>query len=439
MVAEHLLQRASQLKAEQVYWEGMRRQANAALQEHANRAMLEADITQGMYTDNAQELLKSQQSSALFHLQEIAQELERIRQLAEAEAREAAQREQAQREQELKGKESLQRDEGLKELAVEERQKAEALQKEDLLKAEAVEKERQEKEFFEKKESERLEALAKEEREKQTAFEKEDRERLEVQQKEQQQSEVDFLAQQLADLAKEKEYIEEQIASEWDYVDQQIQEEMEYNVGQALEAVAEAGFEIGIAIANPVSQKEAGEFLEAQKQQLKDFISDEVFQAAPAENKEMWLQEKFREQLREAEAQFGDRKDDWGNREKMLEGLAELQKATLEAAQKEHEIEKKLQADIEELKRVEAETKERLEKANIEKEVAEGKMKQAEELAQKLEAQLREQAEKERQAIWEREQRRMQEIEAQKREEAAREEARAREEAARAMRNTLGF
>ena len=438
MVAEHLLQRAGQLQAEQVYWEGVRRQTNAALQEHASREMQAADIARAMYTDNEQELLRSQMSNAVFRLQEISQELERIKQLELAEAREAAQREQAQREEALK--DTLQQEDALKETAIrEDHEKAEAFQKEELLKAEAFEKERQEKEFFEKKESERLEAIAKEEREKQEAFERQEREKQEAQQKEQQQSEVDFLAEQIADLAKEHDYIQDQIASEWDYIDQQIQEEMEYNVAQTLDVVAEVGFEIGLAIANPVSQKEAGEFLETQKQQLKDFISDEVFQAASAEYKEMWLADKFKEQLRAEADLFGDRKDDWGNREKLLEGLAELQKSTLEAAQREHEIEKKLQEEVEHLKRIEAETKERLEKANLEKEVLEAKTKLAEELARKLEAQLREDAEKERQAIWEREQRRLQEIEQQKREEAAREEARAREEAARTRRDTLGF
>src|SRR4051794_28483050 len=153
MASEHLAQRAGQLQAERVYWESMRRNAYFQLEQ--------LQPTEGMYTDNVQEQLKSQLSMALFHLEEIAQELNSIREQQEAEARETAQREQEARE-----KETSQREDQLKEqLAVEDREKAEAFQKEEQLKADAFEKERQEKEFFEKKESERLEALAKEERE----------------------------------------------------------------------------------------------------------------------------------------------------------------------------------------------------------------------------------------------------------------------------------
>jgi len=430
MASEYLAQRAGQLQAERVYWEGVRRNANLRLGE--------IEPSSGMYTDNVQEQIKAQLSAAVFHLEEIAQELNRIREQQAAEARETAEREQAQREQQLKEQDSLQHETALKEQqAIADREKAEAIQKEELIKAEALEKERQEKEFFEKKEAERLEALAKEEREKQEAIEKEELEKQEAQQKA--QSELDYLAEQLADIDKEWQYAQDQIASEWDYVDKQVHEEMEYNVGQTLDVVAEVGFEIGLALANPVSQKEAGEFLEAQKQQLADFISDEVFQAASAEYKEKWLAEKFDEQLRAEAEKFGDRKDDWGNREKLLDAMSELQRSAMEAVQREQEIEKKLQAELQELKRVEAETKERMEKAALEKEILEEKTRQAEELAKKLEDQLREQAEKERQAIWEREQRLMQQIEEQKREEAAREEARRREEAARAMRDAFSY
>jgi hypothetical protein len=426
MVAEYLGERAGQLRAEQTYWEGVRRQANAKLETRANSELQEADADRGMYIDNEQEQLKSQISSAIFHLQEISQELERLRQLEEAEAREAAQREESQRQEELK--DSFQHEDGFKEQIVkEDREKADALQKEEQLKAEALEKERQGKEFFEKKEGERLEALAKEEREKQEGQPKE------------QPSELDFLGEQLMDVNKEWQYVQDQIASEWDYVDRQIHEEMEYNVGQALEAVAEAGFEIGIAIANPVSQKETEQFSKEQKQQLNDFISDEIFQAAPAENKKMWLEEKFKEQRQALDAEFGERKDDWGNRKQLEDGLAKLQQSLLDTVSREQEIQTRVNAEVEELKRVLADTKERLEKANLDKDVLEEKIKQAEELAKKLEQQIREQAEKECQAIWEIAQRLMQEIETQRREEAEREEARRREEAARAMRNTFSF
>ena len=424
---EHAAAERAKLYSERNYWEGVRRNANFELQDAAR--------DNGAYTNNIEEQLKAQLAMAIYQLDRIAQELNRLEREREAQAREDAFKQETQRENALKEAERREQDAGQKErelkeeFAKEERLKAQAQQKEEHQKAEALEKERQEKEFLDKQERERQEALLKEEREKQE-LEKQELEKQEALKKEEMQQkerpELDDLAAQIADLN-----------AEFDYVDQQIQEEMEYNVAQALEAVAEAGFEIGIAIADPISQKEAGQYLEDRKQALKDFISDEVFQAAPAENKEQWLEAKFKEQQQALEQEFGDRKDDWGNLKQMQDGLADLQKALLDTVKREQEIQDKLNDQIEELKRVEAETKERMEKANLEKEVLEEKTRQAEELARKLEEQLREQAERERQAIWDREQRLLQEIEAQRREEAAREEARRREDAARTMQDAF--
>jgi hypothetical protein len=434
-LAEHIVERLGQLRADQAYWEGLRRQANSQLQERLGPELQEADIDRAAYVDNEQERLKSQLSTALFHLQEIAQEFQRIRQLHEAQTHEAAERdaarreeasrEEAQREERLKEESSIQRDSELKDqLAKEDLEKSESFLREEQRKTEALEQERLDKELFAKKESDRLEALAKEER---------DRQEAEHRGKEQSDLEL------LADINEQWEYIQAQIATEWEYIDQQIHEEMEYNVAQALEAVAEAGFEIGLALANPLSQKETAEFLQSQKQQLDNLISDEVFQAAPSAYKEAWLADKFKEQLRAAEEQFGDRKDDWGNRQHLRESLVELHESARDAWRQEREIEQKLNADVEELKGVAAETKERMEAANLAEAVLEEKKCQADELAKKLEAQLRTDAEEKRQAIWEELQHRMREIEAQNREEAAREEARRREEASRTMRDAFGL
>ena len=68
----------SRLEAEQIYWEGVRRNANWALTD------LPAD--QGMYTNNAREELKSQLASAIYHLQQIAQELNRLQREREEKA-----------------------------------------------------------------------------------------------------------------------------------------------------------------------------------------------------------------------------------------------------------------------------------------------------------------------------------------------------------------
>ena len=470
---EHVAAERAKLYSERTYWEGVRRNANLELQD--------APRDNGAYTNTIEEQLKAQLATAIYQLDRIAQELNRLEHEREAQAREDAfkqgsQRENAVKEAERREQEAGQKERELKEeSAKEERLKAdaqqkeaqqkEAQQKEEQQKAEALEKERQEKEFFEKQERERLEALAKEERDKQELerqeIEKQEALKKEEMQQKEQQSELDYLGEQIAGIHEEWEYIQgqiaeeweyidnqiaeewkyvvDQIAEEWDYVDKQIQEEMEYNVVQALGAVAEAGFEIGIAIANPVSQKEAGQYLEERKQALKDFISDEVFQAAPAETKGQWLEAKFKEQQQALEQEFGGRKDDWGNLKQMQDGLADLQKTLLDTVKPEQEIERKLNASIEDLKRVEAETKERLERANLDKEVLEQKLREVEELARKLEDQHRREAERECELIRERQQRLLEEIEERHREEMAREEARRRAEAARAMQDAFGI
>jgi hypothetical protein len=207
---------------------------------------------------------------------------------------------------------------------------------------------------------------------------------------EQSQSELDFLGEQLMDLY-----------AEWQYVQDQIQQEMEYNVAQAADAVREAVVEAKLALADPVSEREAVQFAEEMKKQLSDFISTESFQAAPGDNKEMWLAEKFKEQQQALEDKFGERRDDFENREALKDRLAELQQSAMEVVKREQEIEKKLQSELEVLKKAEAETKERLERNIQDKALLEEKTKQTEELAAKLEEQRREQAEKERQAMYE--------------------------------------
>jgi hypothetical protein len=418
MVAEHLVQRAEQLQTEQAYWEGVRRQTNAQIQERADSELQEADSNRAMYTDNEQEQLRAQMSGALFHLEEISRELQRIEQLREAEAREAAQREEASREQELKEKDSPQGEDALKEqIAKEEREKAEALQKEEQLKAEALEKERQDKEFFEKKEAERLEALAKEEREKQEALEKEQRDKQETQQKD--QSELDFLGEQLADINKEWEFVQDEIASEWDYVDRQIHEEMEYNVEQTLETLGEVAFEVVNAIANPVSEREAKAFFEDQKKQLADFMMTEDFQAQSGERKEMWLAERIKEQERAAQEKFDNRPDDYHARADLYDSLGAMHAMAMDMVKREKEIEKLADAKIEDMKQEAEKTKERIENSGREQEAIEAKLKELAEFTKQLEQAAREGAEKAREEMYEKRMEEMRKLEAERAREAA--------------------
>jgi predicted transcriptional regulator len=82
--AEYLA-KAAELRADQLYWEAVKRNAYAELQS------LPPDP--GMYTDNDQEQLRSQISNAAYRLDQIAQELNRIERLREVEAlKEAASR-----------------------------------------------------------------------------------------------------------------------------------------------------------------------------------------------------------------------------------------------------------------------------------------------------------------------------------------------------------
>jgi hypothetical protein len=415
MAADYVHEREGQLQAERAYWEGMRRQANAALQEHADQQLQEADLNRGQYTDNEQEQLKAQLSSAVFHLQEIAQEMDRIRQRAEAEAREAAQREEAQRQEEPNKNDSLKREDALKEhIAKEDREKAEALQKEEQQKADALEKERQEKEFFEKKESDRLEALAKEEREKQEN-EKQDLLKKEEAQQKDGQSGLDYIGP---------------IAEELDYVDRQIHEEMEYNVGQTLEALAEVHSEIKQALRDPVSEREAKAFFEEQKKQLADFMTTEDFQAQSGERKEMWLAERMKEQERAAQEKFDNRADDYHARADLWDSLEAMHAMAMDMVKREQEIEKLAESKIEEMKQESEKTKERIENSGREQEAIEAKLKELAEFTKQLEQAIREGAEKARQELYERQMEEMRRLEAERAKEAA-ELAAARAAAAR--------
>jgi alkylation response protein AidB-like acyl-CoA dehydrogenase len=69
MVAEQIVQRADQLRAQQTYWEGVRRQANAALEEHAEKSQQEAGVNRAQYTDNEQEQFRAQMAGAMRHMQ----------------------------------------------------------------------------------------------------------------------------------------------------------------------------------------------------------------------------------------------------------------------------------------------------------------------------------------------------------------------------------
>ncbi len=76
--SETIAAQIGRLQAEQAYWEGVRRNASWAL------ADLPPD--QGLYTNNAREELKSQLANAIYHLQMIAQELNRLQREREEQA-----------------------------------------------------------------------------------------------------------------------------------------------------------------------------------------------------------------------------------------------------------------------------------------------------------------------------------------------------------------
>src|SRR5262249_5495325 len=121
----------------------------------------------------------------------------------------------------------------------------------------------------------------------------------------------------------------------------------------------------------------------------------------PAENKAMWLEEKFKELEKAEQEKFGERKDDFNYRDNLQDNLAELQKIAVDAVQREQEIQDKGKAEVKDLKQAEADTKERLEKNIQDKQLLEEKTKQVEEMAKEREAQIRQKAEEERQKVWE--------------------------------------
>ena len=76
--SETIAAEMSRLEADQTYWEGVRRNASWAL------ADLPPDP--GMYTNNAREELKSRLANAIYHLQEIVQQLSRLQREREEQA-----------------------------------------------------------------------------------------------------------------------------------------------------------------------------------------------------------------------------------------------------------------------------------------------------------------------------------------------------------------
>lgn len=446
-VGRHIAERVGELRAEQTYWEGVRQQACAQLLERANREVADGAAA-GAHIDDEREQLRSRVAGALFHLQEIGRKLGEIREILEADVRESSPPDQG-----LERQEFAQRDDVLKEqLAKQAEQNTEALRKEEQLKADALEKEQRDKEFFGKKESDRLEALAKEEQEKHEGLAEAERDMQEPQQSDLElvasiNEEWEYIEQQIAEeweyvdkqIAAEWGYVIEQIQAEWAYVDQEIEKEMEYNVSQALGAVAEAAFLVGMAIADPVSQKEGKQFLEARSQALDDFVADEVFQGAAADRKEMWLKKKLDEQLKTEAETFGDRKDDLGIRKVAQDGMARLHGIVLEAVNEERRIETKLNDEAAAREKLQAATMARLEKAGMAPEVLEEKLKQLDAIAKKQEQESRQQAEAERQHIWERARAEMRAIVDQTRELAERQDAEKRREAEQKMHDTFGL
>jgi len=437
VVAQHIVARAAQLRAEQARWEGMRQQASAKLLELAEReSAAEADVGIGMQLDDEQEQLRSQLTTALFQMQEIGRELTEIREALEVEAREVdAQAFDPERER----MELVKRDDALKEEA---------------FKADALEKEQRDKEFFENKESDRLEALAKDEALKQDALAQAEREREQQNALGSQQSDLELLADineqweyiqaQIAEefeyiqgeIAKEMEYVVEEIGKEYEYIEQEIREEIEYSVGQARDAVAEAVHEIKTWIQNPVNQKEGKEFLEERKQALESFVADEVFKAAPADIKEAQLRDKIQEQWRAEDAAFGSRNDSLGVRDVVKQGLADLQETLLKAVEAERKIEDAVNKEVEAREQVQAATTARLEKAGHPPEVLEEKLKQLDDAVKKQEQETREKAETRREDIWNKAQDEMRTIEADTRAQAERQDAEKRKEAEREMIDT---
>ncbi len=419
-VAQHIVERVSHLRAEQARWEAVRQEASAKLLEHANREPA-AGTEPGLAYDNEQEQLRSQLSAALFHVQEIGQELTQIREQLEADALE-----QAAHDPELARQELVKRDDARNEqLAKEAADKLEALRKDEQTKAAALDKEQRDKEFFEKKEADRLEIAAKEERDKE-AIAKEERDKQDALSS--QQSDLDLLAS----INEEWQYVLDEIQSEWDYIDQEIQKEMEYNVAQTLDVISEVISEVKRELTNAVTPKEAEQFLETQRQGLADFVGGEVFTAAPAEQKGMWLEEKFKEQLQTEHSTFGRRNDDNDIRDVMREGLKEMHDTLRHAVAEELKIETEVNAKAKALDDVYDQTKERLEKSGAPPEVVEERIKQLDDVFKQREQKERDDAEKERQGVWEAQMAELKAIQADKDEQARLQQAQEREAAERA-------
>lgn len=407
MVPQHIVARASQLRAEQAQWEGLRQQAAAKLLELADRrhAAAAAGDDPGFYYDNEQEQLRSQISAALFHMQEIGRELTEIRAALEAEAREAeVQAFDPERERmELVHRDDARNEQLLKEAA----DKADAQRQEEQVKADALEKaQRTDVEFL--------------------ATINEEWEYVQAQIAE----EYEYIQ---AEIAEEMEYVVEEIGKEYEYIEQQIREEIVYSAGQARDALAEAVHEIKTWIENPIDQKEGKEFLDARKQALEDFVADEVFKSAPADIKEMQLRDKILEQWRAEEETFGGRNDSLDVRDVVKKGLADLQETLLKAVEAQREIETAVNKDVEGVREARNATAERLEKAGYAPAVLEEKQALLEAAAKKHEQELREKAEAKCQAVWDKAQDQMRVIAAETRAEAERQDAEARKQAERKM------
>jgi hypothetical protein len=404
-VAEHLVNRAKQLHAERQHWEGVKQQANARLLERASNAQHDPDIGRDAYSADFREQLMSQAAAAAAHLEQIAQELARVRELQEAEAREGAALEEARREQELKDADPERSEPRREQLAKEARDKTEALRREEQLKADALQKEEQRKADALETHLQEAELRGKQDAANREALAQEERVHHDVQHPEQSDLGV------VADINAEWAYVQDQIAAEWSYVDAQIHEEMKYNVGETLEAVREAGSELRKALDNPVSEKEAGGFQETKQQELERYTADEVFQAAPSEHKRLWLEEKFQEQLQAADDEFAGRNDPAGMRGLIRKEMVESHGKLRETVQQEQKIETEVNDKVAALEKMEAQTKARLEKANLPANLLEDRLQQLEAVTRQHEERLREQAEKERLALWEKERERQQEIE----------------------------
>jgi hypothetical protein len=421
VVAEHIVARASQLRAEQAQWEGLRQQAAAKLLELANRKE-EASPDVGMQLDDEQERVRSQLSAALFHMQEIGRELTEIREDLEAQAREA---ESPAYDPERERMELVRRDDARNEqLAKDAADKLDVLRKDEQLKEDTLDKEQSDKEFFDKKESDRLEA---------------------------QQSDLELLADineqweyiqgQIAEefeyiqgeIAKEMEYVVEEIGKEYEYIEQQVREEIKYNKDQARDAAAEAFHEVKTAFLDPVNQKEANEFLEARKQALEDFVADEVFKSAPADVMEAQLRDKVSEQWREEEKTFGGRNDSLDVRDVAKKALADAQETLLKAVESIRQIEAEENRKSEVREEARNATAERLEKNGYSPEVLEEKLKLLDEAVKKDEQQSRAKAEDKCKEVWDTAQVEVRAIFAEACGEAERQDAEARKQAERKM------